>query len=106
MTILETLAFDYIIAVYPLALIVIMYLFIKLHDHNFRPVVWLWKPFHFCTARFRRQLDISRSLVDAYATFFLLSYVKILSVSFDILLYAKLIDIHGHTVNKLILPIL
>ena len=100
MTMLEALAFDYIIAVYPLALIVIMYLLIKLHDHNFRPVVWLWKPFHLCTARFRRQLDIRRSLVDAYATFFLLSYVKILSVSNDILLPATLIDIHGHTLDK------
>ena len=100
MTILEALAFDYIIAVYPLALIAIMYLLIKLHDHNFRPVVWLWKPFHLCTARFRRQLDIRMSLVDAYATFFLLSYVKILSVSFDILLSNKLIDIHGHTLDK------
>ena len=100
MTMLEALAFDYIIAVYPLALIAIMYLLIKLHDHNFRPVVWLWKPFHFCTARFRRQLDIRRSLVDAYATFFLLSYVKILSVSNDILLPAPLIDIQGHKLDK------
>ena len=100
MTMLEALAFDYIIAVYPLALIAILYLLIKLHDHNFRPVVWLWKPFHFCTARFRRQLDIRMSLVDAYATFFLLSYVKILSVSYDILLPATLIDIQGHTLDK------
>ena len=100
MTTLEALAFDYIIAVYPLALIVIMYLLIKLHDHNFRPVVCLWKPFHFCTARFRSQLDIRRSLVDAYATFFLLSYVKILSISYDILLPATLIDIQGHTLDR------
>ena len=100
MTTLEALAFDYIIAVYPLALIAIMYLFVKLHDHNFRPVVWLWKPFHFCTARFRRQLDIRVSLVDAYATFFVLSYVKILLMSFAFLLPTQLIDIHGHTVDK------
>ena len=100
MTTLEALAFDYIIAVYPLALIAIMYLLIKLHDHNFRPVVWLWKPFHLCTARFRSQMDIRGSLVDAYATFFILSYVKILSVSIDILLPATLFDIQGHTVDK------
>ena len=100
MTMLEALAFDYIIAVYPLALIAIMYLLIKLHDHNFRPVVLLWKPFHFCTARFRRQLDIRGSLVDAYATFFVLAYLKIVNISFDLLLPTQLFDIHGQTIDK------
>ena len=37
-------------------------------------------------ARCRRQWDIQNSLLDAFETFFLLSYVKFLSVSFDILM--------------------
>ena len=49
-------------------------------------MVWLWRPFIGCFARCRRQWDIQNSLVDAFATFFLLSYVKFLSVSFDILM--------------------
>ena len=53
---------------------------------NCRLVVWLWKPFLRCCIRFQRQWDIQSSLVDAFATFLLLSYVKLLSVSFDTLI--------------------
>ena len=39
-------ALEYLVAFYPILLIFITYACIKLHDNNFRPVVWLWKPFH------------------------------------------------------------
>ena len=48
-------------------------------------MVWLCKPFIVCFARCRRQWDIQNSLVDAFATFLLLSYVKFFSVSLDLL---------------------
>ena len=48
-------------------------------------MVWLCKPFIVCFARCRRQWDIQNSLVDAFATFLLLSYVKFFSVSIDLL---------------------
>ena len=83
---LQVLSLDYIIATYPLALIILTYTLVRLHYHNCRLVVWLWKPFISCFARCRRQWDIQNSLVDAFATFLLLSYVKYLSVSFDILM--------------------
>ena len=82
---LQVLSLDYIIAAYPLALIILTYTLVRLHYHNWRLVVWLWRPFIRCFARCRRQWDIQNSLVDAFATFLLLSYVKFLSVSFDIL---------------------
>ena len=83
---LQVLSLDYIIAAYPLALIILTYTLVRLHYHNCTLVVWLWRPFISCFARCRRQWDIQNSLVDAFATFFLLSYVKFLSVSFDILM--------------------
>jgi len=58
---------------------------IKLHDHNFRAVVLLWKPFHRCFAYFRRSWDSEASVVNAFATFFLLSFSKIHFVSFTLL---------------------
>ena len=61
------------------------YTLVTLHYYNCRLVVWLWRPFLRCCIRFRRQWNIRNSLVDAFATFLLLSYVKFLSVSFDIL---------------------
>ena len=84
-TMLQVLSLDYIIAAYPLALIILTYTLVTLHYNNCRLVVWLWRPFLRCCIRFQRQLDIRNSLVDAFATFLLLSYVKYLSVSFDIL---------------------
>ena len=82
---LQVLSLDYIIAAYPLALIILTYTLVRLHYHNCTLVVWLWRPFISCFARCRRQWDIQNSLVDAFATFLLLSYVKFLSVSFDLL---------------------
>ena len=82
---LQILSLDYIIAVYPLVLITLTYVLVTLHYNNCRLVVWLWKPFHVCYIHFRRQWNIRNSLVDAFATFLLLSYVKFLSTSINIL---------------------
>ena len=82
---LQALALEYGIAFYPLALIIVTYVLIELHDHNFRLMVWVWKPFHRCFARFRQQWDIRTSIIDAFATFLLLSNIKFLSVSLDLL---------------------
>ena len=76
---------EYIEAFYPLILILIMYISIKLHDHNFRPVALLWKPFHQCFAYFRRSWDSEASVVNAFAPLLLLSFSKRLFVSFTLL---------------------
>ena len=82
----HALALQYISAFYPLLLIAITYTCIHLHDNNFRPIVWLWTPFHKCLARCRRQCNPKASIVDAFATFLLLSYSKLLFVSTQLLL--------------------
>ena len=92
-TILQVLSLDYITAAYPLLLILLTYTLVLLHYHNCRLVVWLWRPFLRCCIRFQRQWDIQNSLVDAFATFLLLSYVKF--VSFDILTPTILWDSTG-----------
>ena len=43
---LQTLALDLAVGVYPLLLMVLTYLVIDLYDRNFRPLVFIWKPFH------------------------------------------------------------
>ena len=93
---LQVLALDYVIAVYPLLLIALSYLLVLLYDHNVRLIVCLWKPIVPIFIRFRREWNIRNSLVDAFATFFLLSYVKILSVSMDLLMPVPLYDPQGH----------
>ena len=103
MTNIQALALDYIIAVYPLILITVTYFLVELHDWGFRPIIWLWRPFHRCFVRFRRQWNIRTSLIDAFATFLLLSYVKLLSVSFDLLFPVSITDVNGHTLTSMYL---
>ena len=94
---LGVLALDYVTAIYPLCLIFATYFCVKLHD-NYSWVRQLLKPFYWCCFHFRKEWKIHHSLTDAFGTFLLLSYVKILNISFDLLLSTKLYDING-TVN-------
>ena len=97
--ILPTLALDYVIAVYPLLLMIISYLLIVLYDRNYRVVTIMWRPFQLLLSLFRRNWDIRTSVIDAYATFFLLSFIKFLSVSFDLLVPTKVYHLHGEHYN-------
>ena len=99
LTTLQTLMLDYVVAVYPLLLVILTYIFVKLHN-RYSFVVWLWSPFYKCFALFRNKWDINRSLVGAFATFLLLSYVKILNVSFYALTPNTFHDIEGNEMSK------
>ena len=96
---LQILMLDYAIAFYPLLLMIILYVLIELHDSNCRPIVYIWKPFNRCLSRFRRQWNARASTIDAFATFLLLSYVKVLSVSVDILCPTWVYDVQGNNVG-------
>ena len=96
---LQVTALDYAIAFYPLLLMIIFYVLIESHDSNYRPIVYMWKPFYRCLSRFRRQWNVRASTVDAFATFLLLSYVKLLSVSANILVPTWVYDVHGRKIG-------
>ena len=70
--------FGYISALYPFLLITLTWISIELHGHNFRPLVWLWRPFHRCFVSLRRTWDESNDIIDVFVTFFLLSYSRCL----------------------------
>ena len=70
--------FGYIFAFYPTLLIFLTWICIELHGRNFRPLVWLWRPFHRCFVRLRRGWDTKSDIVDVFTTFFILSYYKIM----------------------------
>ena len=86
---------DYFIAAYPLAIIVVLYILVKLHSRDCRLILVLWKPFRYCLARFRHQLNIGTSLVDAFGTFLSLSYVKILSTAVNLMTPTKVWSSNG-----------
>ena len=70
---------------YPLLLVVLTYILIILHIRGVRIVVCLWKPFQNIFSSKKQDWDMQGSIVKAFATFFLLSYLKILNVTFDLL---------------------
>ena len=47
---LQALALDYVIAFYPLLLMSVTYISIKLHSKGYKIFVWLWRPFRRCYA--------------------------------------------------------
>ena len=99
---LDAIATDYVIALYPLLLIVITYACIELHAHNCRPIVVLWKPFHKCFARLRRSWDAKTSIIDAFASFILMSYVKFAAICFDLSLDTKLRTPEGNEIKTVL----
>ena len=85
-TTLQALTIEYLIALYPFVLILLSYILIVLHDRRVQLVVAVWKPFKRVVTFFRKSWDIRTSVLDSFATFFLLSYIKILNVTADVLI--------------------
>ena len=96
---LQALALDYAVAFYPLILLVVTYVLIEVNICNFRVITFMCRPFHRCTEHFRSQWDVRSSIVDAFATFLLLSYLKLLSVSFDLLVPTHVYNINGSSLG-------
>lgn len=96
-TTLQVLALDYIVAAYPLLLITLSYVLVILYHHNFQVIVFMSYPFRKLFGRFQRMRNIKTSIMDAYATFFILSYAKFLSASFDILMPTEVYNLMNGT---------
>lgn len=92
---LDIMSLDYLIAVYPLIIIVIMYVMVESHGRGYRLLVLLWKPFSRFFSQFRHRLNIRTSLIDAFVTFFSLSYVKFLSTTTDLMASTPVWDKNG-----------
>jgi len=98
---LQALALDYAVAFYPLILLAITYVLIQVNTCNIsnKVIRLMCKPFHRYTEHPRNQLDVRSSIVEAFATFLLLSYEKLLSVSFDLLVPTHVYYVNGSLVG-------
>ena len=66
----------YISIFYPLCLIILTWVCVEVHDRNFRPIVWLWRPFRRCFIHLRRGWNTKNDIIGVFASFFLLSFSK------------------------------
>ncbi len=98
---LTVLALEYIIALYPIFFTVTVYLCITMHNKGFKIFVICWKPFHKCFARCRRSWELKGSVVNAFATFILLSYCKFSSISLYLLQKVPVLDKYGNQTYRL-----
>ena len=62
----HALALEYLVAFYPIFLILITYVCMKFRENNFRPVAWLWKPFHRHFVHLRRRWDSTASRINHF----------------------------------------
>lgn len=90
---------DYIIALYPLGLILLTFLLVRIHD-RFHIVACAWEPVHKFFSCMRHHSNVRKSLVDAFVTFIVLSYIKILNASVDILLPTTLYNMSGNAISR------
>ena len=100
---INSIALQYMSAFYGLGLVFITYCIVELHGYNFRLIVWLWKPFSKCFTRIRRRVNPSASLINAFATFLLLSYSKLAVTSIILLTPTYLYNQTGHHVSNVLM---
>ena len=99
LNIMQVIALDYLVAVYPLLVLVCVYILVRAHDRGCGLVNQLWRPFLSCFARMRQQFSAKHSIIDAFATFILLTYLKVVSISGDLLIPTQIFNINGSHVG-------
>lgn len=92
---ITVLQLEFLPALYPLCLTLLAFVFIELHARGCKIVFILCMPVSKLCSRFRRKWEIRNSIIDTFAMFLLLSYLKIVATSFDILTPTILRNIHG-----------
>ena len=97
MTTLHALSLDFAIVLYPLFLIVLTYVMVNLHDHDFKPLVWVWKPFRCLLKHFKQQWDVRTSLIDVFASFIFLSTSRLITACDSLLLPTYVYSFHNET---------
>ncbi len=73
---LQVHALDYAVAVYPRGLVVLLYMLIQLHARGCMPLIVLWLPFRKCHNKMQSRVDVKTTIIDVFASFLVLSYVK------------------------------
>ena len=92
---LQGLALDYLVAFYPLVLVFLSYCMIVLYDAKVTPIKILLTPFRKFFALFRSTWDVRTSVIDSFASIYLLSHVKVLSVSMDLLIPTRIYKLNS-----------
>ena len=93
----------YISAFYPLCLIAISWICIQLYSRNFKPLVCLWSKLNGCfLKRISDKWDAKNTMTDAFATFFLLSYAKLVFTCFRTISYGITLNVNDFSSQQIL----
>ena len=90
----------YVAVFYLLLLTLLAYVLIEMHARSYRVVVCLWRPFHKYYVKVHRNVNPRNSLIDAFTTSLILSYSRLMLVSFNLLHPLTLYIPDGSKVKK------
>ena len=93
-SILGAISTGYISAFWPLVLVVLTSIGMHLHKRNFRIVVYPWKFVNWTLCGLVQQKFNKINLIHTFATFFLLSHLKIVYVSISLLATMRISNIY------------
>ncbi len=98
LTSLQAEALEYVIAIYPLLLVVVTYMFVELYDRGNYLLVLMWIRRLFSHKCFR-DWNIKNSLLTTFATFLQLSFLKFFFISENFLLANRIFNMCGDVVD-------
>ena len=81
LTNMQGLLLEFVYVSYPILLIIFTWICVKLHARNFKPLVFIRKPFHKIFVRLQKSWDPTASIVHSFSTFTMLYSAKVLFVS-------------------------
>ena len=82
---LLAIALEYIVAIYPLVLLILISACIDWHDRGCKPIARVWALLDMYVLHIRRSWAIKGSVINAFVTVILLSYSKLLQISISLL---------------------
>ena len=99
LTQLQVLFIEYTFCLYPLILLFVTWLCIELHAKNFKVIVLASKPFSKCLKKLPRNWSISDCVIRVYATFYFLSFLHLVYLSYSVVRSVKMYDMNFKVVS-------
>ena len=85
---LGAVLFRYVIGLYPLVLLLLLYVWITLYSKGYKVIVFITRPIHRLLARFWRMTNIEPSLLHSIASIYLLCFMQLATTSFTVIHFA------------------
>ena len=82
---LGAISFWYLIAAYPMVLLILLYIWLMMYEKGFMCVVYITRPIHRLLARFWHMFDIEPSMIHSIASVYVLCFMQFAATSLKLL---------------------